>query len=235
MRIALTSIPYINREKFFIDLKSTWPQYKIHDIGFSKIFSSKLTKEDIDNEVENAIKIFSQYDNHLTDNVIFSESPIDLLAKIMFAVEDQWIDSTLFKEYVDKIRPLFNNVDVIFYLPISKFNDIKIPDSIQYDEFCDAKFLADLNESLQNIISLFNIHLKNPFFDVENCPPVIEIFGTDEQKIQNVKMYLDDKGILREPNNILNKEQNELLKSIENNLVLQEKEIIENKTEKKGS
>ena len=44
MRIALTSIPYINREKFFIDLKETWHNYKIHDMGFSQVYSSRLKK-----------------------------------------------------------------------------------------------------------------------------------------------------------------------------------------------
>ena len=57
MRIALTSIPYINREKFFIDLKDTWPNYKIHDLGFSQMFSSKLTKEKLDEELNKIIEI----------------------------------------------------------------------------------------------------------------------------------------------------------------------------------
>ena len=70
----------------------------------------------------------------------------------------------------------------------------------------------------------------NTFFDVENCPAVIEIFGTDEQKIQNVKMYLDTQGKLREPNNIISKEQNELLKALNKDLEQQEKEL-KNKNE----
>lgn len=233
MRIALTSIPYINREKFFIDLKDTWPNYKIHDLGFSQMFSSKLTKEKLDEELNKIIEIYSKYNNALSDNVIFSISPIDFLVKVMFAIDDQWIDKTLFLYFVEKIKPLFNNVDVIFYLPISKFNDIKIPDQIQMDEFCDAKFLADLDNNIKDIIALFNIRLKNPFFNVEDCPAVIEIFGTDEQKIQNVKMYLDKDGVLREPNNILNQEQNKLLEVLSKDLKLQEKELEDNNKNKK--
>ena len=233
MRIALTSIPYINREKFFIDLKDTWPNYKIHDLGFSQMFSSKLTKEKLDEELNKIIEIYSKYNNALSDNVIFSISPIDFLVKVMFAIDDQWIDKTLFLYFVEKIKPLFNNVDVIFYLPISKFNDIKIPDQIQMDEFCDAKFLADLDNNIKDIIALFNIRLKNPFFNVEDCPAVIEIFGTDEQKIQNVKMYLDKDGVLRKPNNILNQEQNKLLEVLSKDLKLQEKELEDNNKNKK--
>lgn len=230
MRIALTSIPYINREKFFIDLKSTWPNYKLCDLGFSQVFSSQLTKEKLDEELSHIIETYSKYNNPLKDNVIFSISPIDFLVKIMFAVDDQWIEKELFNEYVEKICPLFDNIDVIYYLPISKFNKINIPDRVQLDEFCDSKFLADMDNNIKDIIALFNIRLQNPFFDVENCPAVIEIFGTDEQKIQNVKMYLDTQGELREPNNIISKEQNELLKALNKDLEQQEKEL-KNKNE----
>lgn len=232
MRIALTSIPYINREKFFIDLKETWPNYKIHDMGFSQVYSSRLTKENLDNELQEITNIFSKYNNALNDNVIFSISPIDFLVKVMFAISDQWIEQSLFKEYVNKIKPLFDNIDVIYYLPISKFNEIKIPDSIQMDEFCDSKFLADMDNNIKDIIALFNIRLKNPFFDVENCPAVIEIFGTDEQKIQNVRMYLEKDGSLREPNSILNKEQNKLLENLTKNLEQQEKDFKNKKIDK---
>ena len=72
MRIALTSIPYINREKFFIDLKSTWPNYKLCDLGFSQVFSSQLTKEKLNEELSHIIEIYSKYNNPLKDNVILS-------------------------------------------------------------------------------------------------------------------------------------------------------------------
>lgn len=238
MRIALTSIPYINREEFFIDLNSTWKKYKLEDLGFSRVFSSRLSKKDLDEELDNMIEVFSKYSNPLKDNVIFSISPIDFLVKLMFAIDDQWIPKELFNEYIDKIKPLFNNIDVIFYLPISKFNEIKIPDSIQIDEFCDAKFLADMNENIQDLISLYNIRLKNPFFDVENCPAIIEIFGSAKEKIANVKMYIDKKGVLHEPKLVLPEQQAKLIdqlgKDLDNQLI-EEQEAKLNKAQKKLS
>ena len=234
MRIAITSIPYNGRESFFTNIQKTWPNYKLEDLGFGNIYSTKLNVDDLTKEVDNMLNVLSKYTS-IEDNVVISTSPIDLLVKIFFAIDDQWIPSDFLKNNIDKIKKMFDFIDVIFYLPVSKFNIMNIPNNISIDEYLDEKFLSDLENNIKNLFVIYQTRLKNPFFDVENCPAIIEIFGNDIEKIEIVKMYLDNNGKLKEPQIVLPKEDSVLVDQLSKEMDVELEKVIKEKEKIKKS
>lgn len=232
MRIGLTSIPYIKREKFFIDIKDQWNNYKLIDKGFGNIYVDKLNEESLQKEIDELYDELKKY-NSIKDNIVCSTSPIDLIAKLIFAVEDHHISPEFCNKNLKTIHKMFNCLDVIFYIPISKFNEFNIPDKIPANEYYDEKFLNNIHTNLQDLFIAYTTRLKNPFFDVENCPAIIEVVGTDEQKIGMVKMFLNNDGTLKEPNIVLPQEDSEIIneftKQLDNDLeeTIKEKEKLQ--------
>ena len=127
---------------------------------------------------------------------------------------------------------MFKHLDCIFYIPVSKFNEIDAPDKISVAEFYDENFLDKLNQNLNDLYLAYTIRMKNPFVDVEDCPAIIEVCGKDEEKIQMVKMLLDDDGKLKEPQVVLPEAESELVQSLTEQLDKDLEEIQKEKAKK---
>lgn len=213
MRIGLASIPYIKREKFFIDLKDTWNNYKLIDKGFGNVFIDKLEENILQKEIDDLYDELCKY-NSIKENVVFSTSPIDIIARLIWAVSENYISRDFFNKNLKTLNKMFKHLDCIFYLPVSKFNELNPPDSISAAEFYDENFLDKINQNLNDLYLAYSIRMQNPFFDVEDCPAIIEVYGSDDEKIQMVKMFLDDKGVLKEPQVVLPEAESELIQNL---------------------
>jgi hypothetical protein len=70
----------------------------------------------------------------------------------------------------------------------------------------------------------------SPFFPTEDRPPIIEVFGTPEQRIEMIKLYIDKDGDLIDEGSIFSAEK---IEEMEQLLGIQKKINKEEKEEKK--
>ena len=79
------------------------------------------------------------------------------------------------------------HLDIIFMVPIT-------------DQDPEQKAQQDtVTHEINNIFNLmYDQYIKesSPYFEPDDKPAIIEIFGTDEQRMEMIKMYVDEDGNL---------------------------------------
>jgi len=77
----------------------------------------------------------------------------------------------------------------------------------------------EIVESIDNIFkAVHRDHEHNPkttFFIVDDKPPIIEVFGSRTERIDLLKLYIDDDGDAASPGNILDEETLAEIKKLE--------------------
>lgn len=195
MRIAVAGTQNIGKTTFIQDFLEAYPMYKTPEDTYRDILKeqnldcNKLTTQETQEKIrdimiDQAMSYTSAnnviHDRCLLDNVIYSIWKND---KDSQSVSDGFIHSSL-----HLCRQACKFYDIIFFLPISKHNDIELEPADLRD--IDTQFREEIDILFKAAVQTYHKN-ESVFFDMRDCPAIIEIFGDREQRIQLVKMYLD--------------------------------------------
>lgn len=228
MRIAIVGSGCQGKTTVVNDMIKTWPTYKAHESGYRKSVKeknlpiNKETNQDTQWTILNhLVDDLQQYSKD--DNVIFDRCPLDNIVYSLWAEDkgESDIDSDFIKKCMPIVQNSMHSLDIIFYIPITKAAPV-IPIPRENREV-DYTYITEID----NIFKAISYQLTNtnvsPFFPKEDRPPIIEIFGTPEERIQMIKLYLNDEGnLIDEESSILSPD----------NISMMEKLISEQKDEK---
>ena len=85
------------------------------------------------------------------------------------------------------------HLDIIFFLPITKFNNIKIEDDGVRET--DEIYIKEIDYIFKAIQAQYQQHpQENPFFPSDDSPALIEVFGNQRERLEMIKLYLDVDG-----------------------------------------
>lgn len=202
MRIAISGTANLGKSTLVQDFLQEWDMYgrevkTYRDVLNEKQLphSKKTTKESqkaILDYMVNTLKEFKK-----GDKVIFDRCPLDNLVYSMWAMsqEDSDIDEDFIGECIPIVREALANLDIIFFIPITKFNKIDIED----DGFreTDKQYIKEIDSFFKVLQRHYHEHPQdNPFFPREDSPALIEVFGSREERIGMIKLYIDAEGDL---------------------------------------
>ena len=191
MRVSISGCPGNGKSDYIEQFLETWPMYKVAspDVG-SYIKEHNINI--IDPEQKDLEDILSYYADTMMkytpeSNVIFHGSPIDCIVRTIYATErmDTELDELFVHKTIQIARNLFSMLDVMFLFPITKSD----PDR----EVTFSKSDRELDCLYKGILSSY-LTQDDTYFPKEDCAPVIEMFGTDEQRIAMTKMYISESG-----------------------------------------
>ena len=179
MRIGITGTIQEDTQEFIQKFLEIWPNYK-KDIGGFVIADELDAKKSYD--LLNT-RIDKSMEYRQTQNVLHTRTTIDSLAEIFLATarETKGFDELLIQKSIQLAKQSMNFYDVLFYLPIIEKNET--------DENALDNFYSVILESYSTG--------KNwifPFDGVGGSPPMIEIFGSTEEKIEMLKLYINKDG-----------------------------------------
>lgn len=197
MRIAIIGVPGLGAERIRDLFCKKWNMYNY--IKFpeleednSELESQELLEKSIISFAEKNLQKMKDY-TKFEDMVLYETIPLEWL---LMAIRENEADA--FSD--DSVRELFKlsneslkYLDCVFMIPKSKFNEIE-------DKNIDKDVISDIGQLYDSIIHSYNYGDKCPFFNLLDCPGFIEIFGTDEQKMQMFSFYLKDDGGLIDDN-----------------------------------
>ena len=109
--------------------------------------------------------------------------------------EDSDIDEDYIDECIPIVREALTNLDIIFFIPITKFNKI----DIEEDGFreTDKQYIQEIDSFFKVLQRHYHEHPQdNPFFPRDDSPALIEIFGSKEERVGMIKLYIDAEGDL---------------------------------------
>jgi len=144
---------------------------------------------------------------HKNDKIIFDRCPLDNIVYSMWAEAKKTsnIDEEFIKKSIPLVRESLRFLDIIFFTPITKVASVEI----------EEDDLRDTNpEFIEEVDSIFKAvhrdYLDNPgstFFIKDDKPAIIEIFGNREERIEIIKLYIDNDGDFVEPQGIFTPEE----------------------------
>lgn len=194
MRIAVVGTQNIGKSTFIEDFLKEFTMYKTPERTYrdvlkeKKLDCNKLTTRDsqeaireimIDQAMNYTSKSNVIHDRSVLDNVIYSMWKNDQDSS---EISDGFIHASL-----QLCREACKFYDIIFFLPITKHN-IPMEESDMRD--VDPEFREEIDLLFKAAVHTYHKG-ESVFFDMKDCPAVIEIFGDQETRMNIVKMYLD--------------------------------------------
>lgn len=190
MRISIIGVPGLGEEHVQQMFHKNWNMYEY--VKFPEIENVESLEDDY---IKTATKMLEQIEkyNNFDDCVLFESIPLELLISAVINNEAGEISDDCVKKLFEISFKALNKLDCIFIIPKSKYNAVEDV-NIQQSTIDDYGRLYDM------IIHAYGYGTPCPFFNPNNCPGFIEVFGTDEQKLELFKQYIDEHGKLIEGN-----------------------------------
>ena len=202
MRIAISGTANQGKSTLVKDFLTEWPNYKTESSAYRKLIKeqklphSKLATKDSQWKILNLL-VDEMQKYTAKDNVIFDRCTLDNLVYSLWCFDKQ--SSDIDKEFIDKCIPVVREslkfIDIVFFLPITKAAPVKIEKNGVRE--VDETYVKEIYALFKSLNMQYTHNLgKTPFFPADDCPGIIEIFGTPLERIQMLKWYLNADGNL---------------------------------------
>jgi hypothetical protein len=215
MRICISGTCSQGKSTFIEDFLKEWPTYTTPKNTYRKFVKdkhSKKTTKDIQWKILNSM-IDELQKHDADDNVIYDRGPLDNVVYTLWArskdignINDEFVQKT-----ITLARESLKHIDIIFYIPITRVA------AVEYDteEFLRDKDMGITDENHRvEIDNLFKAIKRdwddNPaskFFDPKDKPAIIEIFGSQLERIQLSKLYLNVDGDVVDSTGIMSEQE----------------------------
>jgi hypothetical protein len=202
MRIAISGTANQGKSTLINDFLANWPMYKIGGNSYrdyikkNKSPHSKKTNKETQWKYLNLIIDDLQKFNK-DDYVIFDRCALDNLVYSLWACDKQVgrIDDKFIEKCIPIVKESYKHLDILFFLPITKAAPVPIVENGTRET--DETYVKEIDALFKSMMQQYQHNLgRTPFFPADDCPGMIEIFGTPEERIGMVKWYIDVEGDL---------------------------------------
>ena len=202
MRIAISGTANQGKSTLINDFLANWPMYKIGGNSYrdyikkNKSPHSKKTNKETQWKYLNLIIDDLQKFNK-DDYVIFDRCALDNLVYSLWACDKQVgrIDDKFIEKCIPIVKESYKHLDILFFIPITKAAPVPIVENGTRET--DETYVKEIDALFKSMMQQYQHNLgRTPFFPADDCPGMIEIFGTPEERIGMVKWYIDVEGDL---------------------------------------
>jgi hypothetical protein len=214
MRIAITGAACQGKSTLIKDMLKEWPDMKVPDESYRDTLDidnhSKNTTEDVQWDILNSmIDIQQKYTSN--DKILFDRCSLDNIAYSLWGN----IKGSISDEFVEKCIPIVKEsmrfVDIIFFLPITKIAPVEIEDNGERE--IDTQYVQEIDNILKTLYKQWQDDGET-FFVKDDKPAMIEIFGNKSERIEMLKLYIDNDGDAINEQGILNPGEMEVLQKV---------------------
>ena len=201
MRVAVSGTTCQDKSTLVKDIITNWDGlYKEPPNSYKNIMSKLKDTEygkvsdmmwDLITELNNEVYKYES----IEDNVVYNRCALDVL------VYSQWLkkknvnsfDNKFIKRLKNKVKKCMKHLDIIFFVPITDQNNIHLTE--KHSELSDNDILR-----IREIDTMFKSFIhewrngKNEFMPADDSPAIIEIFGTREERIKMISLYIQPDG-----------------------------------------
>jgi hypothetical protein len=195
-KIAIVGTACQGKTTLIKDMMERWPQLTTPEKTYRDIVKEKklpinqqATQESqetilnflIDQVMENCGRKKIVFDRCPLDNLIYT---LWLNIKFPERVNDEFVKKT-----IALTKQSMKFLDAIFFIPLTRVH--KVP--LVADELrnIDPAFIEEIDNLFKVVIDTQKIS-AGTYFPLEDCPPVIEIFGERQQRIKMLELYIND-------------------------------------------
>lgn len=198
MRISVSGTAGQGKSTFVKDFIQEWSMYTTPEKTYRDIIKEKgythsqQTTKDTQWDILNCM-VDEQMKYTRDDYVIFDRTPIDNIVYTIWSCAKQ--DTDIDNEFVKKCMPLISEsmkfLDVILVTPITRAAPIAIEEG---DSEVDKVYNEEIDHLFKAIKRDWEKNPESKFFNDEDRPAMIDIFGQPHERIQIAKLYIDADG-----------------------------------------
>lgn len=196
MRIAFSGAACTGKSTTIQHFLQRWNNYSLINSNYRKLIKKKNHSKNTSVKLQTQILDILCTDVEpytLHQNVVFDRCPLDNLVYSMWCYGNgvKGFTDKFIEQSILKVRKSMTYLDVIFICtrdlmpPIEK-NGIREVDS-KYVEEIDNLFKAILNKYKKGAEEL-------PFFEKDNAPAIIDIYGQPHERLAQIAMYVTEDG-----------------------------------------
>jgi hypothetical protein len=219
MRIAISGSACQGKSTLVNDIIAKWPMYKRSKESYRTYIKENNVKLNKEVSKESQLEILKLLLSDIKssskeENVIFDRCCLDNIVYSLWsnAKSTSDIDDEFIRECIPLVKESMHHLDIIFFLPITSVAPVPIAEKENRE--LDATYIAEIDNIFKVISHGFYHTGKSPFLPDEDRPPIIEIFGSPEERVEMVKLYIGDTGRLVEDNSIFSTENMDMMESI---------------------
>lgn len=196
MKIAVVGTQCIGKSTYIKDFLNKWSMYTTPEKSYRDIVKEKnIPINRLGDEASQRVILDFLVDQALScsksDNVIFDRCVLDNLAYSSWLHLNDKVSEKFLDESRILVRETLKMFDIILFLPITKVSPVKIVEDGVRD--VDPVY----REEIDNIFKVFaKSYLQGDgrIFPKGDSPPIIEIYGSPEQRIALTSMYITEEG-----------------------------------------
>ena len=202
MRIAISGTACQGKSTLIKDFLKEWNMYTTPAKTYRDYLTennlphSKETTKDTQWDILNfMVDTLQQYSKG--DKVIFDRCPLDNMVYSLWAYERNIndLDDDFIKKCIPVVRESLRFLDVIFFIPITKAAPIPVVEDNLRET--DKVFIKEIDNIFKGVEQQYLQGQKaSPFLPNEECPAIVEVFGSREQRIHMMRQYIDAEGDL---------------------------------------
>jgi len=197
MRIGVSAAQNMGKTTLINDFVKVFPNFKIAGNSYrekAKKEGVKLNREG-DEESQKIIRDaiiddLQKYDRK-KDNIVHDRTILDYLAYTLWLNANNKVSDLFVNQQIPIVKETLGFYDVIFFIPIVQGYEIPIVPSKDGQRELDPVYRTEMDNIFKAIITDYWKKEKRIFFPNENCPAVIECWGTPEERIEMLKLYIN--------------------------------------------
>lgn len=200
MRVAIIGTAAVGKSQVLKDFLANWPKYTTptktyrdvlqeKGLGHSKKTCKATQQAILDWMIEEEKK------HRKGDKVVYDRCTLDNLVYSMWAYEhgETDIDKTFVDQCIPLVRESLRSVDIIFFIPLSRFTKINNEDDKGGKRETDPVFIREIDNLFKAFAAEWH-KPASPFFARDDKPAIIEIFGSPQERMKIIELYLDKDG-----------------------------------------
>ena len=197
-KIGIIGTQCIGKTTLIQDMKEKWPVFCTPDKTYRDLIKEKKlpTNKKGTKESQQAILNFlvdEAMANYGKKKMVFDRTPIDNLVYSLWLYEKGLSD--IDEAFIDKSVTLLRNsikfYSIIFYLPFCEENDVMLTAGLNRD--VDPMYRSEIGHLFEGIYKAWE-KTGSRFFDTDDCPAFIPLYGSRQERIAMMSMYINDKG-----------------------------------------
>lgn len=209
MRICVSGANMMGKSTLVEDFLMTWPNYNRGELTYRKKLQERLGKDKEGTDYrccrqvgcranqdfirDTIIEDISKYSRD--DNIIYDRGLLDNLMYSLYlcGIGADGCDGDWMQETLPIYREAFKYYDIIFFIPLLEGYSTPVIPEGNLDLDREVVFRSECDNILKALQKEY-IEGKRNWLPRENTPAMIEIFGTPEERIQMIKLYITETG-----------------------------------------
>lgn len=212
MRIAISGTACQGKSTLISDFLEKWPNYTTSKKTYRDVITeqglehSSLTNKDTQWAILNFM-IDELQKTCKDDKIIFDRCPLDNIVYSIWAEakKESDVDEEFIKKCMPLVRESLRSIDIILFTPITKAAPVEIVEDDLRET--DSQFINEIDNIFKAVHRDYMSNPRSTFFVEDDRPGIIEVFGNRKERLELIKLYLDDDGDFIEPGNIITPEE----------------------------